>query len=123
ADAENASARHCLDAIGLELVVRPLTIRLDEHRNRVRAFERPRVDVDAQRLQIGEVRSTLLDLFFLRSQGFASSFFLIASSMPLMNFTASSVLNVRASSSASLMTTGRGGSAPRLSSSAATRRV
>ena len=37
-----------------------------------------------------------------------SSFFLIASSMPLMNFTASSVLNVRASSSASLMTTAGG---------------
>ena len=41
-----------------------------------------------------------------------SSFLRMASSMPLMNFTDSSVLKVRASSSASLMTTG-GGRRPR----------
>src|SRR5258706_14140655 len=45
-----------------------------------------------------------------------SSFFLIPSSIPLMNFTDSSVLNVRASSSASLITTAGGVSGSRISS-------
>src|SRR5207244_3339384 len=118
----NAAARDRLDAIRVQLVVRAVAVRPHEGGNRVPPLEYPRIDVDAERRQRVEVGSPLLDLFVLRTH-LASIFFLMASSMPLMNFTDSSVLKVRASSSASLMTTGRGVSGSRSSAHAAIRRL
>src|SRR5262249_6359033 len=67
ADRQDPAARDGLDPIGLELVVRPLTVRVDELRDRVPTIESPRVDVDAEPLELSEIRSPLIDLFFLRS--------------------------------------------------------
>src|SRR5262249_11185876 len=123
ADRQNAPARDRLDAIVLELVVRPMAVRVDELRDRVAPLELARIDLDPELRELVQIGPALLYLFLERCGHFVSIFLRTASSMPLMNFTDSSVVNVRASSSASLMTTAGGVLTSTSSSAIASRRI
>ena len=103
------------DALGLERVAGLRAVRRDQGLRRYRVRSKAcGYGVDAEPLQLLEVGAPLAQLIgfllLLWTAAFTvirllPSVFLTASSTPLMNGTASSPLNVRASSSASLMTT------------------
>ncbi len=63
---ENASAGGRWNLVRVELVMRPLAIGGRQFRNRVRAIETARIDFHAERHELVEVRTPLLDLFFER---------------------------------------------------------
>src|SRR5262249_35110554 len=121
ADPQDAAGRLRLDAVGFELVVRARPAPLDQLCDRVQAVEPPRIDLDAGRGEGVEAGASLVNLFLERCHtekefplcGSCVSFLRMASSIPLTNLTASSVLNVRASSSASSITTAGGVSGSR----------
>src|SRR5262249_57892049 len=59
ADREDAASSDRLDAIGFELVVRPLAVAVDELRNGVAALERARIDLEPELLELRQVRPPL----------------------------------------------------------------
>ncbi len=65
ADGQDASGGDGLDAIGLELVVRAVPVRLDELDNRETTVEPARIDIDAELRELGEVGLALLNLLLL----------------------------------------------------------
>src|SRR6185369_8502582 len=63
-DAEDAPAGRRRDLLRLELVVRTLAVARHELRDRVRAIEAVRINVDAELAELFEIRLALRQLFF-----------------------------------------------------------
>jgi hypothetical protein len=63
ADREDAAARDRRDVLALELVVRPLAVGVDQLGDRVLPFAGPRIDLDAELVELREVLLALLNLF------------------------------------------------------------